>query len=120
MHPALGSTDLIERRTMIYTLFFSRLRDEYTGEGRSVYMEDAMRVLEHARGNHPGFVDLKTYTAEDGERLTVARFESHDAQHAWRTDAAHVEAQKRGRAQYYVEYRIVVCEEVRERAWTRS
>ena len=104
---------------MLYTLFFSRLRDLDPDE-RAAYQERAGSLKALAEDAHPGFVDLKTYTAEDGERLTVVRFRDEEAQRAWRRDPAHREGQRLGRERFYDQYRIVVCEPVRERAWTRD
>lgn len=104
---------------MIYTLFFSRLRAD-APEELAEYPAHAAALLAHAQGRHPGFVDIKTFTAEDGERLTVARFRDMESQKAWSTDSMHGAAKRKGRSSYYSQYRIVVCDEQWERSWQRT
>jgi len=58
----------------------------------------------------PGFVAAKDFTAEDGERLALIEWEGGDALAAWRDLAEHRAAQEQGRASYYAEYRLDVCE----------
>ena len=58
---------------MQYTLFFSRLR-ELSPEESKDYQDRARDLLDLAARDHPGFVDLKTFVADDGERLSVVRF----------------------------------------------
>lgn len=104
---------------MIYTLFFSRLR-QLSDESAREYQERLAALRERARTEFPGFVDQKSFTSEDGERLTVVRFEDRESLNDWSADAEHREGKRRGRREYYQEYRVVVCEELRERTWTRE
>lgn len=103
---------------MVYTLFFSRLREMSAAE-REGYAEHAGVVRSVAETEHPGFVSQKTYVAEDGERLTVVVFRDAASQRSWKEDPVHREAQARGRADYYERYRIVICDEVRAYEWER-
>jgi heme-degrading monooxygenase HmoA len=66
----------------------------------------------------PGFVSYKAYTAEDGERVSVIRFESDEALKVWATHPEHRAAQRRGRESFYDEYWIQVCTTTRE-GWFR-
>lgn len=93
---------------MITVVFRSRLRDEDDEE----YAALAPRMLELARAT-PGFVAFASFTSDDGERLALAHFESLEAVDAWREQAEHVEAQRRGRERFYSGYTIEVCEQVR-------
>jgi heme-degrading monooxygenase HmoA len=68
--------------------------------------------------NLAGFVSADFFSGDDGYELTVARFESLDALSAWRTLAAHVEAQRRGHEEFYASVSVQVCELVREHAWS--
>jgi heme-degrading monooxygenase HmoA len=87
----------------IVTVFRSRLRDEHNGyEAKAEEMESAARAM-------PGFVDFKSFTADDGERVSIVVFDSPEAHAAWRDDARHRVAQQRGRDEWYAEYRIQVC-----------
>lgn len=105
--------------TMIYTLFFSRLRDR-GAEAQEQYVRHSDALEKRVSTEFPGFVDTKTFTAEDGERLTVVRFRDAEAQRAWASDDVHNEAQERGRQEYYDEYRITLCQELRSHGWVRE
>ncbi|MFG6490444.1 antibiotic biosynthesis monooxygenase family protein [Roseateles sp. BYS78W] len=94
---------------MIVTVFRSRLRDE----GREAYFELAPRMGELAR-TMPGYKSHKVFVAEDGERLTLVEFDSAEAQRGWSTQLDHVAAKKQGRQDFYAEYRLQVCEVIRE------
>lgn len=97
----------------IVTVFRSRLRDEHTG-----YDETAMEMEAAARAV-PGFVDFKTFTADDGERVSIVVFDSLESHGAWRDDPRHRAAQQRGREEWYAEYHIQVCELRSERSYGR-
>jgi heme-degrading monooxygenase HmoA len=99
----------------IVTVFRSRLRDD-AAEG---YGRTAEAMEERAR-EMPGFVDFKTFTAPDGERVSLITFASRAAHDAWRDDPSHRAAQRRGREDWYAEYRIQVCELVAERRFVRA
>jgi len=95
----------------IVTVFRSRLRPDHEGyESTADDMEAAARAM-------PGFVDFKTFVADDGERVSLVTFASREAHDAWRDDARHGAAQRRGRAEWYAAYRIQVCELVDERSF---
>ena len=104
---------------MIYTLFFSRMRD-LTRDERDKYTEWADALRSRARAEHAGFVDMKRYTADDGERLTVVRFRDAASQRAWKVDPLHRDGQALGRAVFYESYRLVVCEQLREHGWVHA
>ncbi|HEY2813527.1 MAG TPA: antibiotic biosynthesis monooxygenase [Acidimicrobiales bacterium] len=88
----------------VVTVFRSRLRDEHDGyEETAVEMESAARAV-------PGFVDFKTFAAADGERVSIVVFDSWESHGAWRDDPRHRAAQRRGRADWYREYLIQVCD----------
>lgn len=94
------------------TVFRSRLRDDVPAE----YWELAGELEALAR-RVEGFVDYKSFTADDGERVSVAVFASPEAQATWRDDVAHRVAQQRGRERFYVEYDVAVCEVQRRHHW---
>ena len=96
---------------MIVTVFRSRLRPEAEGE----YMSMAERMHELASAM-PGYISHKTFVAEDGERLTLVEFESEEAQRAWAVHPEHVEARKLGRTRFFSEYRLQICNLVRDSA----
>jgi len=90
---------------LIVTIFRTKLRSEHADD----YLVWADRMYALA-GTMPGFISHKTFTAEDGERVTIVEFESEEAQAAWRNHPEHVEAQRLGRDKFYLEYDLKVCE----------
>jgi heme-degrading monooxygenase HmoA len=66
----------------------------------------------------PGFVDAKTFQADDGERVTLVTFADEDSHRAWRDHPEHRRAQGLGRARFYLCYTLQVCRtlSVREHA----
>jgi heme-degrading monooxygenase HmoA len=97
---------------MIVTIFRSRLKTENQDE----YYETARRMAEIARAM-PGYIAHKIFTAEDGERVNIVEFADEASQRAWATELRHVEAKRRGRAAFYQEYKLQVCEVLREHAF---
>ena len=89
---------------MIVTVFRSRLHREHE-EGYARVAAD-MKSLAHAM---PGFISMKTFSAEDGERVSIVKFASQDAHDAWRGHPRHREAQRLGREKFYSAFRIQVC-----------
>ena len=100
---------------MIVTVFRSRLmpglQDEY------VALVDRMVALATSM---PGYIAHKGFTAEDGERCTIVEFESEEAQRAWRMNAEHRDAQRKGRDIYYESYSSQICEVKREVKFDRK
>ena len=58
--------------------------------------------------------------AEDGDRLSVVRFRDEASQREWRLESGHVDAQSKGRSDFYQSYRVVICEELRRDEWERT
>jgi len=58
---------------------------------------------------NPGFIDVKNYTSEDGERLTLVWFKDKESLRAWRELPAHREAQSTGRKKWYEYYKMDVA-----------
>ncbi len=94
------------------TVFRSRLREESVDE----YGATASRMEQLAR-TMPGLLEFKTYSADDGERVSIIVFDTLEHHSAWRRHAEHVEAQRLGRDRFYASYDISVCEIVRRSAW---
>jgi heme-degrading monooxygenase HmoA len=94
---------------MILTVFRSRVIPEAQDE----YARWAARMSELAQ-TMPGYVSHKGFTAPDGERVTIVEFESAETQRAWAVHPEHVEAKKKGRTAFYLEYRVQVCDVVRD------
>ena len=90
---------------MIVTVFRSRLKPGL----REEYVALAARMNELAR-TMPGYISHKGFFADDGERVTIVKFEHEEGMRAWRTHPEHVAAQKLGREKYYSDYSIQICE----------
>jgi len=73
---------------MIVVLFFSKLTEQAGDE----YIATDQRLMEKAR-SAPGFVDVKSFTAADGERLTIVWWKDLETLRAWREDPEHRAAQ---------------------------
>jgi heme-degrading monooxygenase HmoA len=58
----------------------------------------------------PGFVDVKSFTAEDGERLTIVWWKDQEALEQWRQNERHRAAKTRGRELWYEYYRMELAE----------
>ncbi len=102
-----GGVDPSATTPRVVTVFRSRLRPGAPSAG---YPELADRLEARARAM-PGFVDFKTFSAPDGERVSVVTFDGWDNHRAWRDDPEHRAGQERGRTDYYETYAISVCEE---------
>ena len=100
---------------MIVTVFRSRLRPENVEE----YARLAARMSALAK-TMPGYISHKAFTAEDGERVTLVEFDDAESQRRWSTQMDHVDAKKKGRADFYVEYKLQICEVVRESVFKPS
>ena len=97
------------------TVFRSRLLPGAEANG---YGELAARMEARAR-TMPGFIDFKTFTAGDGERLSLIAFDTMENHQAWREDPEHRAAQRIGRESFYAEYSVYVCEGRRHRSFRR-
>ncbi len=83
------------------------------GADEAGYAATSRRMHELVDG-WPGFLSLKEYTSEDGEVLDIARFADEASMEAWRKEPEHLEAQRRGREEFYDRYRIQVLKVVRD------
>jgi len=100
---------------MILIAFRSRL-----SEAAGADYAAAEQELDALARQAPGFVDVRSYTAEDGERLTLVWWRDTESLKAWRQLPRHVEAQRAGRARWYEYYRVEVAEVIRESNFARE
>lgn len=94
MQPHLGQ---------VVTVFRNRLRPEAADE-----YDDELAVVAELARSMPGFVETKTFTADDGERATIVTFADGAAHAAWRDHPRHRAAQRRGVEEFYSTYSIAV------------
>lgn len=97
---------------MIVTVFRSRLKPGALQE----YAQWAGRMSELAK-TMPGYISHKGFVADDGERVTLVEFESEAAQRAWAMHPEHLVAQRKGRQDFYSEFRIQICTVQRQREY---
>ena len=96
----------------IVTVFRSRLRPGI--DDAYVTVANEMSRLAHSM---EGFLDEKFYIAPDGERVTIVRFADMASQHSWATHPDHLDAQRRGRAEFYSWFHITVAQEQYSRSF---
>lgn len=101
---------------MIVLLFKSQLRTDIDAQD---YQATRTRMMDLV-GKIPGFVSYKTFRADDGETLAIAKFNSEEALKAWRNHPEHVAVQRRGHEKFYESYWIQVCRTVRDYGWSRA
>lgn len=94
---------------MVVTVFRSRLKPGMEAEIEPV----GARMYELA-SSMPGFISYREYQSGDGESVALVEFDSKDSLAAWRNHPEHLAAQAQGRSRWFADYRIQVCEVVRE------
>lgn len=90
-----------------FAVIFTSLRTE----GDHGYASMADRMLSLA-AEQPGFLGVES--VRDGLGITVSYWESLEAIQAWRRQAEHLEAQRRGRHDWYSAFRVRVARVERE------
>src|SRR5918993_5963116 len=100
---------------MMLILFRSKLVDA----DREGYARMAQAMDAHAR-TFDGFIDAKSFLADDGERLTVVWWRDEASLKVWATDAKHRVAQNLGRERWYEYYKLDIAEIVRVSNFSRS
>ena len=101
--------------TPVVTVFRNRLAPDAADE----YAALSPHILSLAR-SMPGFVDATTFTAADGERVTIVTFADRASHDAWRDHPEHRAAQRRGIESFYDEYSIQVAEVTYEHRFRRG
>jgi heme-degrading monooxygenase HmoA len=90
---------------VVIVIFRSRLREEHREEYRLV----ASLMLELAK-SMAGFLSFKSFSSDDGERISMVKFDTLEHLQAWRDHPEHKKAQALGREKFYSQYHIQVCE----------
>ena len=94
---------------MVVVVFRSRLKPGIEPE-----IEEADARMAALAATMPGYISYRQYAAADGEGIAVVEFESHETVKAWREHPEHREAQRLGKERWLSEYRITVCDAVRD------
>lgn len=79
------------------------------------YDQMAARMIELA-AQQPGFLGVESVRDAAGLGLTVSYWRRREDIRAWREHAEHQSAQATGRRVWYADYRVRVCEVLRESA----
>ena len=94
-------------------------RSKLTNEAGADY--DAMDAeLQILVKQNPGFIRAKSYSAADGERLTVVWWRDQESLREWRDLVRHREAQNTGRSRWYQYYEMEVATVSRTRSFERE
>lgn len=96
---------------MLVTVFRSRLNPATHEE----YQRWAVRMSELA-AQIPGYISHKGFQAADGERVTIVEFASEEGMRIWASHPEHVAAKRLGRQAFFSEYRVQVCQLLRDSA----
>ncbi|HET6954261.1 MAG TPA: antibiotic biosynthesis monooxygenase [Acidimicrobiales bacterium] len=104
-HPAFAAGQLV-------TVFRSWRRP-----GSAEEYDETDAEMERLAHTMPGLVDVKSFAAPDGERVTITTFADEESQRAWREHAAHRAAQQAGRDRFYAGYTLQVAETIRARTF---
>lgn len=100
---------------MVVVVFRSRL----TADAGDDYSAMAAEMLATAK-EMPGFVEFKSFKADDGERVSLVYWQDHETMTAWRNHPRHRVAQGSGRAKWYQEFRLEVADIVRDTSFERK
>ena len=101
---------------MIVVLFRSKLVPTAATDG----YDDMAKEMDDLARTMPGFIDVKSFKAEDGERLTVVWWQNEETLRAWREQARHRVAQRTGRERWYEYYKMDVAEVIRTNNFDRQ
>lgn len=96
-------------------LFRSRLTEQAGEDYQAMNAE-----METLVRQNPGFIDVKSYTSADGERLTVVWWRDEESLTEWRNLMRHREAQNTGRQKWYQYYDMEVATVTRARSFVRK
>lgn len=99
-----------------YAVIFSSKRTSVDDAGYEA-MADKMLGL---AARQPGYLGVESVRDPEGHGITVSYWESMDAIHAWRVDAAHREAQALGKTRWYENFTLRICKVESERAFSLS
>jgi heme-degrading monooxygenase HmoA len=66
-------------------------------------------AMEALAAEQPGYLGIESARDADGFGITVSYWASEDDARAWKRVAAHVEAQRRGRAEWYESYDVRIA-----------
>jgi heme-degrading monooxygenase HmoA len=89
---------------MFVTVFRSRLNPDHVDEYNQLAPE-----MSAAAAAMPGYISHKSFTADDGERVTIVEFADQESHRGWASDPRHRSAMAKGRDRLYLSYDLKVC-----------
>jgi len=95
---------------LIVVVFRSRLRADVD----LAQVEAAGARMYELASAMPGFISYKDFTAPDGESVSIVEFATLADSTRWRDQPAHRAVQELGKQAFFSEYRVQVCDLVRE------
>ncbi len=98
---------------MVLVVFGTKMRDDADLEEYARHQERMRALVQET----PGFISIKGFVGEDGEEISIARFESDEAVKLWRSHPEHLLTQRRAREAFYASYWIQVSTTIRDYAW---
>jgi len=94
---------------MVVVIFRTRLKPGVEAE-----IEELGGRMYALGAEMPGFISYSEYSGADGESVAIVEFDSHESLRAWREQPDHKAAQEAGRERFFSEYRVTVCDPVRD------
>ena len=101
---------------MFLVVFRNRKRG---GMDAAAYAADAA-AMEALAAAQPDYRSFKSYTAEDGEVAAISEWDDEASARAWGRLAEHRAVQSKGREDYYAEYTLLACSDVRVHRFARE
>ncbi|MFD6285194.1 antibiotic biosynthesis monooxygenase family protein [Streptomyces sp. NPDC060205] len=89
-----------------YAVVFTSVKTE---DGESGAYGETNERMEELVGEIPGYLGMDHAGSPGGLSITVGYFRDADAVEEWRSNAEHLAAQKRGRAEWYQRYTLHVA-----------
>lgn len=120
-HPVAPVAPVAAHEPPYYAVVFTSVKTEEAGtDGEDgAYGETAGRMEELVR-DIPGFLGMDHAHSPGGLSITVGYFRDADAIEEWRSNAEHLAAQKRGRAEWYERYTLHVAKVERSHGFERD
>jgi len=101
---------------MVIVVFRSRLRPD--ADHRE--LERLGQRMFAIASSMPGYVSYKDFAAGDGENVSIVEFESLETLAAWRDHPEHKAVQQRSRLEFFDEFCVQVCTQMRESRFARA
>ena len=92
-----------------YAVIFTSLRRDPDPE-----YDQMAEEMETLAADQPGYLGIESARSQDGKGITVSYWKDLDSIAAWKKNARHQIAQKRGKEKWYLSYSIRIARVERE------